>query len=104
MRIIQFENASGQRCLGMVQGEQVLNVTAQNPSLSSVYAAFIAARRGGNRLQEFLQEIVHHALEGSVLDYADLLTRGKVRAPISEAPRINPGSRRLLTRHSLRSI
>ena len=97
MRIIQFENASGQRCLGVVQGEQVLNVTAQNPSLSGVYAAFIAARRGGTRLQEFLQEIVHHAWEGGVLDYADLLTRGKVRAPISEAPRINPGSRLLVS-------
>jgi hypothetical protein len=97
MRIIQFENDSGQRCLGVVQGEQVLNVTAQNPSLSNVYAAFIAARRSGNRLQEFLQGILDHAWEGGVLDYADLLTKGKVRTPISEVPRINPGSRLLVS-------
>jgi hypothetical protein len=44
-----------------------------------------------------LQEIVDHALEGGVLDYADLLSRGKIRAPIGEAPRINPRARLLVS-------
>jgi len=97
MRVIQFENAPGQACLGVVSQERVLNITAQNPSLNSVYAAFIAARRSGGRLQDFLQEIVDHSLEGGLLDYADLLNSGKVSAPISGAPRINRGSRMLVS-------
>jgi hypothetical protein len=97
MQVIQFENAANQLCLGVVQGERVVNITAQNPSLNSVLAAFIAARRSGQRLQELLQEIVQHAWEGGVLDYADLLNKGKVRAPISEAPPINPESRLLVS-------
>ena len=96
MRIIQFENA-GKPILGVVRGEQVLSISAQNPSLTSVYAAFVAARRSGKRLQEFLEEIVSHAWEGGVLDYAHLLNERKVRAPISEEPRINPRSRLLVS-------
>jgi hypothetical protein len=97
MRIIQFENASSQSCLGVVRGEQVLSITAQNPSLFSVYAAFDAAQRSGKRLPELLQEIVEHAWEGGVLSYPELLTEGKVRTPISEEPRINPKARLLVS-------
>ena len=104
MRVIQFENISGQHSLGVVQGEQVLNITAQNPSLSSVYTAFIAARRGGSRLQDFLQAIINHAWDGGALDYADLLNQGKVRAPISEAPHVNRGSRLLVSGTGLTHI
>jgi hypothetical protein len=97
MRVIQFENASGQPALGVVQGEQVRNITAQNPSLNSVCGAFFTARRSGQRLQEFFQAIVNHDRKGDLLDYADLLNKGKVRAPISEAPGINPSSRLLVS-------
>jgi len=97
MRIIQFENASGKPSLGVVRGEQVLNIGAQNPSLTSLYAAFVAARRSGKRLQDFLEEIVNHAWEGGVCNYADLSSQGKVRTPISEEPRINSRSRLLVS-------
>jgi hypothetical protein len=97
MRIIQFENAIGQRALGVVRGEQVLSITAQNPALTSVYAAFDAAQRSGKRLPELLEEIVDHALEGGVLSYSELLSAGKVRAPISEEPRLKTRARLLVS-------
>lgn len=97
MRIIQFENAAGQASLGVVRGEHVLSITAQNPSLYSVYAAFDAAERSGKRLPELLQEIVDHAWEGGVLSYPELLAMGKVRTPIGEEPLLNPKARLLVS-------
>ncbi len=97
MRIIQFETAAGQRALGVVRGEQVLSITAQNPALTSVYAAFDAAQRSGKRLPEFLEEVVGHALEGGVLSYPELLAAGKVRVPISEEPRLKTRARLLVS-------
>ena len=98
MRIIQFENSAGQRSFGVVRGDDVLSITAQNPSLNNVYAAFFfAARPRAKRLQDFLEEILRLALDGVVLSYPDLLARGKVLAPISEEPGINPRSRLLIS-------
>jgi len=104
MRIIQFESAAGRRALGVVREEQVLSITAQNPALSSVCAAFEAAQRSGKRLSEFLEEIVDHACEGGALSYSELLAHGKVRVPISEEPRLKTRARMLVSGTGLTHI
>jgi hypothetical protein len=104
MRIIQFESPAGQRALGVVRGDQVLSITAQNPALTSVYSAFEAAQRSGKRLPELLHEIVDHAWEGGVLSYPELLAEGKVRAPISEDPRPKSRARLLVSGTGLTHI
>src|SRR5262245_24948019 len=97
MRIIQFENAAGQRSLGVVSGDCVLSITVQNPSLSSVNAAFFAARRSGKRLEDFLEEPLRLALDVDALNYSNLLAHGKVLAPVSEESEIHPRSRLLIS-------
>src|SRR5262245_61535597 len=84
MRLIQFENPSLGRCLGVVEGEQVQNVTARDPALNSVYRAFLAPRRAGQRLEQFLQALLTSVPGPTPLAYPDLLAAGRVLAPVGE--------------------
>lgn len=83
MRIIQFEHEPLGQCLGVVQESKVVNVTAQDVALSSLVAAFRAARREGLLLAEFLRGIVERA--ATSLDYAELLAGNCVLPPITES-------------------
>lgn len=84
MRIMQFESASLGRCLGVVEGETVRNVTERDPSLHSVAAAFRRARRTGRRLKALLGEIL--AQGASAIPYGELLDAGRVLPPLTEEP------------------
>jgi hypothetical protein len=97
MRIIQFHHPKGRRCLGVVRGNQVYNITGQKASLNSVYAAFREARRSGKRLEQFLQEAIDADPEGPLENYENLLQAGHVLAPVSEEPQLAPGARLLIS-------
>jgi hypothetical protein len=84
MRLIQFEQPPLGRCLGVVRGEEVVNVTALDASLNSVYAAFQAARGSGCRLDEFLSRLLEERPPSVDLSYPGLLADGRVLAPVSE--------------------
>jgi hypothetical protein len=86
MRIIQFEDSSGGRCLGLVRGEQVENLTARHPALHGVHAAFRMARARKERLADMLQALVSQSGPGPLLNYAELLTSGRVLPPVREEP------------------
>jgi hypothetical protein len=88
MRIIQFEHPPTGRCLGVVQGEEVVNITARAPALTGVYAAFRAARAQRQRLAEMLEALLRETGDRQGLAYADLLAAGRVLAPMSEEPGI----------------
>jgi hypothetical protein len=82
MHLIQFEDPSRNRCLGVVQGDKVVNVTARNARLNSTVAAFRAARRDGKPLAAFLGNFIAAT---ALLDYTELLTANRVLPPISES-------------------
>jgi hypothetical protein len=84
MRLIQFEHPRTGQSLGVVTGQQVHNITELDGTLRSVYNAFRAARRDGQRLDRFLQRYLVSRSEGTPLDYLELLAAGKVRAPVTE--------------------
>ena len=84
MRAIQFEIPSVGRCLGVVQGEQVFNLTTRNPELTSVVQAFHRAQGRGQRLGEFLQGLLDEGPIDTPLTYGELLTAGRVMVPVSE--------------------
>jgi hypothetical protein len=83
MHIIQFEQLPLGRCLGVIQNDKVVNVTAQNPQISNTVAAFRAARRDGRSLADSLRTFVDKAT--GLLDYAELLAANRVLPPIDEA-------------------
>jgi hypothetical protein len=83
MHIIQFEHPRVGRCLGVVRGDQVLNVTETEPSLAGAYAAFRAARASGRRLAQLLEELTTNA---PTLHYGELLAAGRVLPPLTEEP------------------
>jgi hypothetical protein len=83
MRIIQFVPPGQGRCLGVVRDEQVHNLTARVPQLSSVQAAFRLARRRGQRLEALLQQVLNQDLKPSWSNYEDLLAAGRVLPPVS---------------------
>jgi hypothetical protein len=93
MRIIQFEHPPMGRCLGVVQGEEVVNITARAPALTGVYAAFRAARAQRQRLAEILEGLMERTGGQHALAYADLLAAGRVLAPVTE----DPGARLLVS-------
>src|SRR5262245_31184251 len=84
MRIIQFEHPPMGRCLGVVQGEEVVNITARAPALTGVYAAFRAARGQKQRLVKMLEALLRETGDRPALAYADLLVAGRVLAPVTE--------------------
>src|SRR5262245_51432111 len=84
MRIIQFVDDRNGRCLGVVQGDQVVNVTARNTELTSTVQAFRIARRAGKKLEQLLQDVLHQKSQTSPLSCTDLLAAGRVLAPVTE--------------------
>jgi hypothetical protein len=84
MRIIQFDDPKIGRSVGVVEGDQVLNVTEREPALRSVAAVFRRARGAGRRLETLLREVVE---AGPVrVPYADLLAAGRVLPPVTQEP------------------
>jgi hypothetical protein len=86
MHLIQFEHPSGAACLGVVRGEHVCNITALDAGLTSVYAAFDAARRRRQKLNSLLHDLIAKAPQATLLAYAELLDSGNVGPPVHEAP------------------
>jgi hypothetical protein len=93
MHIIQFTDPHYGRCLGVVQQERVENLTLRDLSVTSTYIAFRKARSAGQRLVEFLQQLLSLPAGAASLPLADLLAAGKVLAPLTE----EPGSRLLVS-------
>jgi hypothetical protein len=92
MRVIQFQSSHG-RSLGVVQGDRVRDITLHNPSLNGTYAAFLAARRSGRRLDDLLNALMGQDRDAELLDYNELLTKGRVLPPVIE----EPGTRLLIS-------
>jgi hypothetical protein len=84
MRIIQFEDPNIGYCLGVVEGEDVLNVTERDASLPSVASAFRLARQQGRRLDAMLREVLERGASPVRLPYAPLLEAGRVLPPLTE--------------------
>ncbi len=86
MHLIQFEHPAIGRCLGVVQGGQVINLTARHPELNGVAAAFRAARHRKRRLAASLEELLGPAGDLPREPYAELLAAGRVLPPVGEEP------------------
>jgi hypothetical protein len=86
MRIIHFTDPRIGRCLGVVQDQGVINVTQRAPSLTSVHAAFAAARKSGRKLADWLREVIGRGSPTALLSYAELLASGRVAPPLTEEP------------------
>ncbi len=84
MRIIQFLHPARGQCLGVVQGDDVLNVTERQPALMSVVTAFDLARRRGRRLAEFVQGILNSGPQPVRLSFTKLLEAGQILPPLTE--------------------
>jgi len=84
MRIIQFQLPGQGRCLGVVRGEQVANVTERRPDVTSVWGAFCKARAAGQRLEQFLKQAIGTGSVQGELDYGKLLADGRVLSPVAE--------------------
>ena len=70
MRVVQFEIPGVGRRVGVVDGNEVIDITSSNPALSTVYAAFEAAQDAGIGFEEILENA---ASESSTrLDYGAL--------------------------------
>jgi len=93
MRMIQFEHAVLGRCLGLVDGDRVRNVTAGDPSLKTVSSAFRLARSRGLKLAQLLRDLTAAAAGGTLFDYPELLASGRVLPPVTE----EPGARLLIS-------
>jgi hypothetical protein len=86
MRLIQFEHPRIGRSLGIVAAQHVHNITDQHPTLRSIYTAFRAARRNGQRLDHFLQGLLDNTLQPVPLNYLGLLDEGNILPPVTEEP------------------
>src|SRR5262245_58563127 len=93
MRIIQFIHPSLGRCLGVVRNDEVENITQRDATLTSTYVAFGKARKAGQRLEHYLQNLLATPARVPALKLADLLASARVLAPITE----EPGSRLLIS-------
>ncbi len=93
MRIIQFTDPRFGRCLGVVRNDVVENVTLRDTAVTSTYAAFCRARKQGQRLENYLQNLLAHGSGSAPLKLADLLASASVLAPVTE----EPGSRLLVS-------
>jgi hypothetical protein len=70
MRVVQFEIPGSGRRVGVVDGDEVIDVTASNAEMSTVYAAFGAAQDAGIGFEEILERA---ASKSSIrLDYGSL--------------------------------
>jgi hypothetical protein len=85
MHLIQFvDAATGERGLAVVRGEEIYNVSAANPGLRTVYAAFHSARRKNQRLTTFLEGILSQGLRPASSAYTELLAANRLLPPITE--------------------
>jgi hypothetical protein len=84
MRILQFEHPQLGRCLGVIQGDQVDNITARDAALNGMYAAFRTARRRRQRLDQLLAGFLGQARPVPLLPYPELLEAGRVLPPVVE--------------------
>jgi hypothetical protein len=84
MRIIQFTQPGIGRCLGVVEEDDVENLTLRDASLTTTWAAFGRARQMGQRLENYLQHLLAGAPGSTRLRFADLLDSGSVLAPVTE--------------------
>jgi hypothetical protein len=83
MRVIQFQSSHG-RCLGVVRGDRVCDITLRQPALTGTVAAFLTARRSGRRLDDLLSTLLGQYRDSELLDYNELLAEGRVLPPVSE--------------------
>ena len=93
MRIIQFTDSRLGRCLGVVRKDEVENVTLRDATFTSTHAAFCKARKKGQRLENYLENLLANPAHSAPLKLADLLASGSVLAPVTE----EPGSRLLIS-------
>jgi hypothetical protein len=84
MRVIQFDHPTLGRSVGIVHGQQVSTITAQNPAIKSVWGAFQAARLGGHTLNQLLLSLSAKPAEPRMLEYGELLSAGRVLPPVTE--------------------
>lgn len=85
MRIIQYRDQIGDRRVGVVQGENVLDLTSASPELNTVYDIFCAAQSQDAGFSSYLDELV--ASGGTTTcDYAELLST----KPVSGAAHLLP--------------
>src|SRR5437868_2502967 len=86
MRIIQFTDSRLGRCLGVVRKDEVENVTLRDATFTSTHAAFCKARKKGQRLENYLENLLANPAHSAPLKLADLLASGSVLAPVTEEP------------------
>ena|SRR5438132_434874 len=86
MRLIQFADRSHGRCLGVVSGDAVQNITDLDPSIASIYMAFRLARSRRIRLRTFLEELLAASPGSKTVPYRELLDAGRVLAPVVDEP------------------
>lgn len=55
MRVIQFENPGQGRRVGVIDGENVIDVTSSEPELTTVYRVFVWAQRDGLTFEAALE-------------------------------------------------
>jgi hypothetical protein len=84
MRIIQFQDPTIGRCLGVVKEQTVYNITGLNPHYPDILTAFQVARASGGRIDDLLQHILHRNGQAPTLSYPELLEAGRVLAPVIE--------------------
>lgn len=86
MRIVQFEHPSEGRRLGVVSGNDVVDVTAVRPELRRVNDAFSAAQEAGSTIAKFLGDVLGSA-NTPTLSYETLLANNTLAAgPVLRPP------------------
>ncbi|MBT3943430.1 MAG: sugar transporter, partial [Chloroflexi bacterium] len=71
MRVVQFEIPGSGRRVGVVDGDEVIDITSGSPSLTYVFKVFDAAQNSGAGFEQVLKESI--GASNSRLNYADLL-------------------------------
>ena len=56
MRVVQFEIPGTGRRVGVIDGDDVIDITAESPSLTYIFQVFDAAQNSGIGFEEILQE------------------------------------------------
>jgi len=83
MRLIQFDDDRRGRCLGVVSGDTVNNITELDPSVAGIYTAFRIARLKRIPLQKLLEDVLASASPPAPFRYTELLAAGRVLAPVA---------------------
>ena len=84
MRIVQFEIPGTGRRVGVIDGDDVIDITSGSPSLTYVFQVFDAAQNSGIGFEQLLQEAM--GASNARLDYVQLL-----EAPVGgDSPFLRP--------------